>query len=313
MKTSHLITKIFIPILLAVISAAVTIYLSVERRPAELVLERIFLGRDSTDITEYGAWRLIELPQVDYERLRKTRPHPERVKKNGYLDDCFDEQAPWNTVIPCWHLCGPSYLLNTDSSLSSNSIGVAVYYPHWDFKKEVYADIEKYLQYARVPEKFVNGWIRWWSTSGEVAKKYALIDHLRIGGIVPMGPILLVGLRNTGGIDATIYDIRSEKIFSRGGDAGAGGARLSPVNKRFSLTITHEADTQVTLPSPIVLEPGDTMLLEFVLLVEDATQGDGPGEILFKILVNYFNGEKNADLFLGNFLMADDVEAMSCP
>ncbi len=328
MNRSDVVIKIILPVLLALVSAAVAVFLSIDRRPAQLVLERVFIGPDSGSIGEYGTWHLIPLPQDTYELLLNTRPHPERVTENGFLDNCFEKEESWNTVIPAYLLCGSSsYLLNTDTpaafaneqlfqstKLESNSIGAAAYYPVWKFNEGLYSNPDNYINKAEISKESIEAQLPYTpDQSLKRAKIFAISEFLIQSGLTPTGPTIRIGLRNIGGKDATIYQVKGTRIFSIGGGAGSGGASLLPVNDRFNVTLDYRDDTKMGIPLPIVLEAGDTMLFEFVLMVNDSARGDGPGELLSAISLNYFNGQQNLDFFIGNFLMSDDVPEIFFP
>ena len=322
MTRSDVAIKVIVPVVVALLSAGVAIYLARDRAPAKLVLERISLVPRQERIDRYGEWQITTLPEGDYERLRATRPHPEKIDEHGSLDNCFEADKEWNKIIPEYHLCGPAFLLNTDSEevevilvekgiLKSNTLGSVVHYIAWAWREELPGEEGDFSLSADD--------IEWWlplTPSGSdklLAERFALTNKLMESGIAPRSPRLRITLRNTGDRDATIFELLSTRIFWWGGDAGAGGTELSAVNSDFEFLVSFEQNTRKDLPSPIVLEPSDTTLIEFDLFVRDAAQGDGPGEILFYLDLSYFDGEENRELLLGNFLMSDDVSAFFTP
>ena len=336
MNKTDLITKVIVPTMLAAFSVFVAIYLARDRAPAELVLERISIVPTGEEIDDYGGWQLTALPDSVYQTLRPIRPRSpiERSSSNEGVN-CFDSDEPWNQNIPWEYLCGDSmyglnaYLLNTDGKCSehstyycgiefhrrgalvSNSLGISAYYLDWRWNSKSPGDDYRFL----LSESEIAYWQdclssrhrllqqALWSSGSGSPSILALQEKLNAQ---PVAAKLRVALRNVGDKDATMFSLFGSRIISRHHGAGGGGTPLSAVNEPFSIVVTYDRDPHMDLPSPVLLEPASTTLLEFDLVLRGA--GDGPGEMLFDLWISYFDNDTNRELLLGNFLMHDAVD-----
>lgn len=124
-------------------------------------------------------------------------------------------------------------------------------------------------------------------------------------------PEIRIVIRNNGDKTATFYGVNSINLCSYGGEAGAGGAQLEPVNSDKTININYANSGYLKFKSPIILDPGDVTLFAIVPVVIDAAQGDGPGGIIVNWTLDYHDGIKNSIMNVGNFGFRDSIMELS--
>ena len=121
-------------------------------------------------------------------------------------------------------------------------------------------------------------------------------------------PAIHIVIRNTGEQSATIYGFKFINVRSFGGDAGAGASHLKVDNEESLATLNWEKNSELKFKEPLVLDAGNTTMLEIKLVVENAASGDGEGELLYRIELDYADGQNShASAFIAAMSQSDYV------
>lgn len=270
---------------------------------ARLVLEDVRIA-PATDRWKIGQWHMTEIAAADYERESKASGDSDAGY--AFIPGSIPPLRPGTCSITAGSAAQRRQAISTVStdydglapagdSLRANGLGLLLYTAVWTYSDTVAAAGSRLLQ-RPMPE---DRWdvIQWCGDLHRAVNDSAIVQP----------PIVQVTLRNTSPTRATIQRAEARPIRSYGGEAGGGGVAIKPVGTRTDLTITHEGPATTALKEPISLGGNETTMLEFGLHVADADPGDGPGELLFALVLHYFDGTSVRAVPVGNFILSDRV------
>ncbi len=239
---------------------------------ATLTVERIYLAPEPAASSRYGSWRLIE-------------------------------QAPEG-------LEGPSHNKDRVSELrmSKAKIMRLIWQPKPEYDLAASASLESDEYKVQLTEKMVAEAMNFAKKSGRATNEStARVELMEYINSLIKPPSLRIAVRNTGDKAATVNGLSFSNVFSFGGDAGDGGALLTPLNKEFSARLTYETNSALQFTDPIKVASDDTVVLLLDPVVDDATQGDGPGSLCYDILIDFFDGTGPAKLLVQTLEQDDYV------
>lgn len=290
------IVVLFMVLIAAVTSYALTLFKPVGKgeklKAGKLILENIIhIPRDPSSKYELGSW---SLEINDTEGLWEYARDLSRFSKGEWNDRGV-------------------FVIRNKPDLYNN-LGVGAYEITWREEtqsrderiRKILENENSYSQnHPELVEKYLNG--------SELSEE----DRERLNRIylmhsrhpwVEVDPIKLrFVVRNVGGTSITVHGIKFENMFFMGGGAGAGGSSISVVNQERVVHLSWDKDAYLQFHNPISIMPGDTTMLEVIPIVDDAAMGDGPGELGYRASIEYFDGMKSTEYFIGLFIQPDSA------
>jgi hypothetical protein len=264
--------------------------------PAELRLERVFVSTEEN--SEFGVWKLTALEDAkelwgmewdEYSRNSLVEIHssPE-FEKNDSGIDIYDLE--WRAkVLP--------QVMNITDDLKKR---IKESENFQDRALWIESDYRDYLELkSNGDTTFEWNPLQWNSLA---------VDYIatQIGL-----PKIRVIFRNTGEKSATIYGLKCKNVYSFGGEAGAGGGRLEPANMEQEIILNWDRNSDLVFNNPLVVDPNDTVMLQFSPLVKWATRGDGPGNLVYKSYIMYHDGDGVREHYVGAFNQRDTIDDLS--
>jgi hypothetical protein len=284
---------------------------------AHLLLEDVRVPRDSgtpnSPSHSYGKWRIFPLAPTEFSRevttvsalpdnlvfTDKPLSGPCRQKRPGELGSV---EIPFSWLA----IEGKNARVRAVRS-DTNSLGIALYHVSWRFADSLPANWRDFALKGSPPTGHSIS-AESSSVTEEICQSlYARLDHS--GGIT--APIVRFIIRNTSETPATILGITATPIRSFGGDSGAGGAEIRPVGGVTTIKVRYDKETTVDLQNPISLDRNTSTALDFRIELVDAARGEGPGILLFRLTMRYFDGSKQNAFLLGSFLMSDNLDELT--
>lgn len=307
----EIVIGIAVPLAVAAIGALV-VFLAPRnappRPPGVLTLESVRIDPGSEPATRFGEWMMLGVSTSDFKR----------ILRDSAVRDYMSEDENWSYCNRLTRLDLP--FGDFGITLDTNAVGVRFYYADWRYHERIPGDwketVERMLPNWRqlFPESELDARGDDWqgdAVSDTARWCEALNGLLGEAGKLVKPPVFEVVLRNNGVRPVTIQSFTATPLRSYGGEADAGGSPIEAVGELTELPVRFDSTTSASLKPQISLDLDKTTMLRVRLYVVDAAQGDGPGELVFRLTARYFDGDVPRELFIGNFLMADNLEALT--
>lgn len=124
---------------------------------------------------------------------------------------------------------------------------------------------------------------------------------------IPGPPTKRFVVRNTGESSVTVRRINVRRIFSveKGGGVHRYARALFPIKLQKALPVKTFEDTQLRLDNPVVIEPGETELLEVDVGIDKPNPYQTKEYLRagFSLAIEYFDGEEYAEVLEGYYGM----------
>lgn len=274
--------------------------------PAQLVIEDIRLVQGSDSHPGVGSWQLTVITADMFENRTRQLPSIDEAWGSLYKarEGLHVRKRSCGIDAPVSFLESEAILTVAFDQVSqeraseqpqANSLDVVVYRGDWMYKSDL-TEVGTQIVGRPIPNEPVEK-MAWCNQLSIAVDRKSLVKP----------PMFQIIFRNTSLTPATLLRFQVKPIRSYGGEAGAGGVAIKPVGLPTEVSIAYDSIITKNLADPINLDSNQTTMLQIAPNVIDAAPGDGPGSLLFKLVLQYFDGIATKDIFIGNFLLSDDV------